>query len=219
VVGIAEGLEELARAGPGRRTPGQMRGWIAARRRRLAREEREVLRRARRAFPPGAAVVTLSASSLVARLLGGFRAERRPSRVIVLASRPGGEGVSLARTLQRRQVPTRLIPDREGPRAVRGTTVLLVGADTIYADGSLLHKVGTRRMAEAAFRANVPVVSLSGSSKFLRRRPPRRLPGGGWFDLTPPRWVSAYWTERGALRPDQVGARLGGLSPDRRRTR
>ena len=115
--------------------------------------------------------------------------------MIVLESRPGGEGRRLARDLRRSGLTVRLVPDAEGTRWVRTVDRVVIGADTIYADGSVAHKVGTRRLALAAHRWGIPVIVIAGTSKSVCDRPTaHRLPP--LFDLTPAGAITAYWTDR-----------------------
>ena len=131
-------------------------------------------------------------------VLTSARASRRPRTVVVLESRPGGEGRTLARELRRVGLVVELIPDREGASRVSRADLLLIGADSIFADGSVLHKAKTRSLALAAQRAGVPVVVAAGTAKFVRyRRPVRRV--SSWFDRTPARAIREYWTDRGRI--------------------
>ncbi|HTW55557.1 MAG TPA: hypothetical protein VMG36_03820 [Thermoplasmata archaeon] len=189
----ADEWRALARRGSPRRRAGWVRRW----RSRLARESERIAARAARRCPPGARVLTFSRSGTVADVLGGLRGVRRPLAVIALESRPGGEGRAMARDLRRRGVAARCLPDARADEAVAASDLLLLGADTVEDDGAVVHKVGTRALAERARRAGRPVVVVAGRSKFCRRRV-RRLPS--LFDRTPARLVSAYWTD-GPARP------------------
>jgi translation initiation factor 2B subunit (eIF-2B alpha/beta/delta family) len=172
----------------------ELRTWVRDWQRQLKDEQRELLTAGLRRFPLHATVVTFSYSTVVLRLLCALRGERRPRRVVVLHSRPGGEGRRLAVDLRAHRVPARGIrDDRVGP-FLRHADLVLLGADSVYSDGSLLHKVGTRRLAVSARQAGVPVVVLAGRSKWLAHRAPRRVPGPGWFDRTPRSLISEYWT-------------------------
>ena len=173
--------------------------WIRIWRAELRREPPALLRVARRRFPAHARVLTISRSASVFRALAGLPRRQRPREVIALESRPGGEGRLLARELRSRGLTVRLVPDAEGVHWVREVDRVVIGADTIYADGSVVHKVGTRRLAISARRRGVPVVVVSGLSKVVARtRPARPLPA--LFDITPARAITEYWTNRGVLR-------------------
>lgn len=189
---------------------GHLRRWMHDWRAQLDREIPGLLGVVRRELPPRCRVLTLSRSASVYRSFVGLPRSRRPREVIVLESRPGGEGRLLARDLRKRGVAARLVPDAEGPDWVGAVDRVIIGADSIYADGSVVHKVGTRPLALAAHRHGTPVLVLSGISKSVpRRSAPDRLPP--LFDLTPARAISEYWTDRGVVR----GGRWRSFSPRR----
>ena len=189
----------FAREPPSAALARQLDGWIAHWRARLHHETPALLRVVRRRFPARARLLTISRSASVYRALTGLPRSRRPREVIVLVSRPGGEGRLLARDLRRRGVTARLVPDTEGPRWVRAVDRMIIGADTIYSDGSVAHKVGTRPLALAAHRHGVPVLVVSGLSKSVARRSSSR-PLPPLFDVTPARAIAEYWTDRGILK-------------------
>jgi len=182
------------------------RAWLRRERDGLRIELARILRTSRRRFPNAALVVTLSRSQSVLAALQSPPRSRRPGRILVLESLPGGEGRRFARELRQAGLPARMIPDSQGDRAVQKAGLVLFGADAVFSDGSVVHKVGTRRLATAAARAGVPVVVVAGHSKFTGRRPPRRrLPA--LFDRTPVRYVSEFWTDRG-VRPGRSRFRV-----------
>ncbi len=199
----------MADSVPDRALVPRLSRWFTATERRLRTETRGLVRVARRRFPSRARVLTISRSSSVYHALVGLPPDRRPERVLALVSHPGGEGRGLARALLRQGVPTRVVPDPEGVAALRTVDLLLIGADTIDPDGSVVHKVGTRPLALAARRRRVRVIVVAGTSKCLEiARPVRRLPPR--FDRTPARAVSEYWTDLGPV--------AAGRWPRRRRT-
>ncbi len=161
-------------------------------------ESRRVASSAARVLPPGATFVTISRSATVATALALAPRSRRAGQVVVLESLPGGEGREQARWLRRRGVPAGVVPDPEGVARVRDADALLIGADAVFSDGTVWHKVGTRPLAAAAGAAGVPVIVLAGSSKFVPGRAPRRLPGGR-FDATPGSEISLFVTEQGPV--------------------
>lgn len=174
--------------------------WLALERRRREGAARALRRVVRERLPPRLRVLTLSRSATVVAALAAPPARRRPRSVVVLESRPGGEGRAMVRDLRRRGVRARWVPDRELATAVRSADLVLIGADAVYRTGDLVHKVGTRTLVDAARRAGVPTVVVSAYAKFVdRRRPVARRPTG--FDRTPGRWIEEFWTDRGVRRP------------------
>ncbi len=206
-------LRELAaRPGPVRRRAVR---WARSWRQRLGREHRRVIATVRRQLRPRERIVTISRSSLVRDALVALPRARRPVEVVALRSRPGGEGHLLVRELVRAGLNARLIEDRSLHSLQGSVDRVLLGADTVRADGSIVHKVGTRRLCLWARRRGIPVVVLAGRSKSAPERgtdlrPPAR------FDVTPARWITEYWTEAGRQAPHAF-VRRSRLSPRARR--
>jgi len=172
----------------------------------------EVARTSTRLLSPERALLTHSYSSTVYRSLElGFK-ERRVSKVYVTESYPGMEGKQFANDLVAIGVPVTLIADSAVTSVIREVFLVLVGADSVLRDGSLVHKTETRNIALAAKRHGVPVYSLSETSKlsvqdFLGERPNL----SELFDVTPAECVTGYITEEGELPPDKVELRIRDL--------
>jgi translation initiation factor 2B subunit (eIF-2B alpha/beta/delta family) len=189
---------EISRTVPPRELRPRVRRWLSERRHALLAERERLVRVARRRFPSRALVLTLSRSESVRRSLVGVASGRRPREVVVLESLPGGEGRAQARDLRREGLRARWVSDSEGAKWARAADLLLIGADAVYQDGSVVHKVGTRRLAGIARGAGVPVVVITGHSKAVRRPRPS-APLGPGFDRTPASCISEYWTDRGMI--------------------
>jgi translation initiation factor 2B subunit (eIF-2B alpha/beta/delta family) len=189
----------MARARAPRGRAAMARAWIRSERARLRTELTGLARTSRRRFPNAPHVVTLSRSRSVFVALGASHRRVPLRRVSVLESRPGGEGRVFARELRDAGLPARVVRDRDGPRVVQGADLLLIGADAVFPDGSVVHKVKTRTLAGAAYRAGVPVVVVAARSKFAGQPGPRR-PLPARFDRTPARYLTEVWTDRGVWR-------------------
>jgi len=212
-------VARIPRAGTAADRAARLSLWAIRHGRRLEQELPRLRRTARRCCPPKARLVTLSRSETVREALASLSAPRRPREIVVLESRPGGEGRGFARDFRARGLRARWVPDARGPDALRTADALVVGADTIYRDGTVLHKVGTRRMARLARRQGLPVYVIAGSSKALDRLPPRRSEGR-LFDRTPVRLITEFWTDQGPVAPSDWPSRVGGsISGANRRPR
>jgi translation initiation factor 2B subunit (eIF-2B alpha/beta/delta family) len=168
----------------------------------------------------GATVATCSRSGTVRRLL----ADCGPAGVVVAESRPGGEGRAVARDFAGTlDAPVTLCADAGVAHALdtRHVDAVLVGADTVLPDGSVVNKVGTRTLASVAAMQDVPVhvvthtdkVAPPGHEADLEPRDPAELLAGDdapsapgaldvehpTFDVTPPTLVDGYLTEEGVL--------------------
>ena len=170
------------------------------------------------ALVAGRSVLTLSRSGSVSQAL--VLASPAP-RVFVTESRPGGEGAAVARELAAAGLDTTLIADAAMGRALTDgrVDVVLVGADAVLADGTLVNKCGTRLAALAAHSLAVPLYAVATRDKVSprlsidlegdtsdsgeRRGPHHFRP---LFELTPGELVSKILTEEGHLEPSDLAA-------------
>ena len=161
--------------------------------------------------PDSATVLTLSYSEGVRASLRAAHDRRRIARVLVMESGPLFEGRAMAAALEREGLKASVVPDPEGPKHAAEATYVLVGADSILRDGSLVNKRGTRAVAEAAAAGGRPVYVACETLKFDARYDSASWPGAGTrelFDLTPARLVTTVVTERGAYTPDTIRTML-----------
>ena len=191
----------------------------------------------------GRKVLTLSLSSTL--LEGLLAAAPAPARVVVCESRPGGEGRTLAARLAEAGLEVVLVPDAAVAWALGalGVELVLVGADTVLADGAVVNKVGTHPAALAARAAGVRALAAASSDKIaaageaadaaeeapgedaaeavppggrqagVARRLPRRR--APLFERVPAALFDGVLTERGVLTRRQVRAIAAEHAADR----
>lgn len=141
--------------------------------------------------------------------------------VITTESRPGMEGLSLAKQLGKKGIHTHYITDAQIGLFAPKADIILVGADTILNDGSAINKSGTYLVALAAAQARVPFYvccesykfsDLSPQSAILEKRNTAELGAPDspmlqahniYFDITPRNLITAYITEEGIINPLQ----------------
>ncbi|WP_134668815.1 NUDIX domain-containing protein [Halorussus marinus] len=143
-------------------------------------------------------------------------------RVFVAESRPAREGVGVAEALAGdAEVTLHTDAAVAYVLATESVDALVVGADAVLPDGTVVNKTGTRAAALAADREDVPVYAVASTDK-VRTDDAVRLEDGDptavydgavdvsalnpTFDATPADLVSAILTERGALAPAEVSA-------------
>ncbi len=117
-------------------------------------------------------VYTLSRSGSVEGTLSTLareRSARDPLRVIVSESRPGGEGVALAQALAAAGAQVTLAADSACATLIDEAALVIVGADSVRADGSVVNKIGTHTLALVAHAAGKPVYALA---EWLKVTPP-----------------------------------------------
>jgi translation initiation factor 2B subunit (eIF-2B alpha/beta/delta family) len=192
------------------------RAAVAEARRIVAGWEGNVRRIARHAqtIVPQGPILTHSHSATVAAVLE--RLARRGAPVIVTESNPLGEGRTTARLLADRGLSVRLIADAQAGAFVSQMAAVLVGADAVFADGTVVNKVGTLALALLARERRVPFFVASESLKVAPGRwqeagetlsvelSPEEPPAV-YFDATPPRLITALITEDGVFSPRQLG--------------
>ncbi|NGM70288.1 NUDIX domain-containing protein [Natronolimnobius sp. AArcel1] len=167
-------------------------------------------------------VLTLSRSGTVLEALR----QGEPSRVFVAESRPAREGVAVAEELaadEELECPISVHTDAAVAHVLATESVdrVVVGADTIRADGAVVNKTGTRAAAIAAAREGIPVTVVAATDK-VSTREELNLESGDrsavydgdaaidvlnpTFDVTPADCVSQFATERGTLEADEINS-------------
>ncbi|MDQ4081522.1 MAG: hypothetical protein M3123_01325 [Actinomycetota bacterium] len=145
-------------------------------------------------------VMTHSASATVREAL----LYARPARVVCTASEPHGEGRPFADDLGSEGLVTEVVADEDAAHAVKTVSVLVLGADSVFRDGSLVNKTGTNALAKAANDAGVPVIVACETFKLAPFAP--RAAKEEEFDLTPPERIDGYVTEEGVFTPDEIAS-------------
>jgi translation initiation factor 2B subunit (eIF-2B alpha/beta/delta family) len=164
----------------------------------------------------GKRVATLSRSGTVLAAID----EGTPEAVLLPESRPGREGVDVAERLAP-ETDVTLTSDSAFPHQLVewGADCFVVGADTVFGDGTLTNKAGTRAGALSATAAGIPVLVGTATDKIshdrtidLEERPAGELYQGSesitvanpTFDLTPPSAIDRFVTEDGPVDPDDI---------------
>jgi translation initiation factor 2B subunit (eIF-2B alpha/beta/delta family) len=128
----------------------------------------------------------------------------RPSRVVCTTSEPEGEGRAFADDLANEGLTVELVADEDAAHAVSTVDSLVLGADTVFREGSLANKAGTGALAKAANDAGVPVVVAFETFKLAPFDPSED--GDVARDLTPADRIDRYVTEEGTFTPADIPA-------------
>jgi translation initiation factor 2B subunit (eIF-2B alpha/beta/delta family) len=148
-----------------------------------------------------ATVLTHSASATVREAV----VHTPPYRVICTVSSPFEEGRAFSEELRAAGLDVELVDDADADAALERASLLLVGADTVFRDGAVCNKVGTRPLAEAAGRLDVRMVVACEVLKLAPIDAPERIEDEH-FDVTPGELVDQVVTEEGAQGSADVGA-------------
>lgn len=159
--------------------------------------------------------------SVLTRLAQRRSAQHETLRIVVSESRPGGEGIAAARALAAADWQVTLVPDTAAGLFLPEASAVVIGADSVRADGSVVNKVGSYPLALMARAVGVPVYVLCEQIKIaapdfplhfeemdprglLPDPPPGVIPRNVYFDQTPADLVTAVVTERGPLSHDDI---------------
>jgi ribose 1,5-bisphosphate isomerase len=166
-------------------------------------------------------LMTCSISGTVLDVLNVHR--QQISQMIVLEGRPRYEGREMARALSSQGFAVTLLTDAQADIFLPQCQAVVVGADSILANGDVLNKAGTALLGYAAQGHSIPFYVLSETLKispqqwptdfqhaqaFLEEKEPEEvleqpLPGvtvrNFYFDHTPHALISKVITERGTL--------------------
>ena len=107
-------------------------------------------------------ILTHSYSGTVVNAI--LSSSKKNLHIIVTESRPLNEGVKTAERLSEKYDVT-LITDAQAGHFIGQSDIVLIGADTVLSDGTVVNKVGTHLIALAAEWQNVPVYVLCQTDK------------------------------------------------------
>ncbi|MGA1820697.1 MAG: ribose 1,5-bisphosphate isomerase [Thermoplasmatota archaeon] len=176
-------------------------------------------------IPRGSTILTHCNSMAALTTIHKAFSEGRVEMVFSTESRPWRQGHVTAKWLLERGIPVTMIVDSAVRHFMRDIDVVVVGADTITANGAVINKIGTSQIAMAAHESRVPFIVCAETFKFSReallgslveiedRGPeevadplePSDFPGARIlnpvFDATPPDYIDAIVTEMGIVSP------------------
>lgn len=152
-------------------------------------------------------------------------------RVVVLEGRPRYEGRAMAKALSERGAVVTLITDAQADIFLPQCQAVVVGADSVLANGDVLNKTGTALLAWAAQGHRVPFYVLcetlkvsprgwSGDLSQLEEKEASEvldqpIPGvtvrNFYFDRTPASLVTRVITEQGMLSREKIGEMASSL--------
>ena len=195
---------------------------------RLDRAQTDLGRIGANRLQDGDTVMTHCHSTDVLSTIETAREQGKELDAVVKETRPRKQGHLTAERMRQLGVPVTLIVDSAATRFIGDVDHVLVGADSIRADGSVVNKIGTRGLAVLAREEGTPVTvaaqtlkldpeTFAGNSVEIESRADEEvIPDGERaelggievanpaFDVTPPRYVDAIVTERGLFPPEGV---------------
>ncbi len=173
----------------------------------------------------GDTVLTHCNSSAAISVILHAHRQGKNIRVYATETRPLYQGYITAKTLAKEGVPVTLIPDSTVRHIMKRVDKVVVGADTVAANGAVVNKIGTSQIALAAHEARVWFLVAAETYKFspatilgelvvIEERSPLEVVDRDYleknpnvkvlnpaFDITPPQYIDAIITERGLIPP------------------
>ncbi len=219
---------DLYRAGdPLERAVEELRGYINLQRERTISSTEKLSEIGARRLPPDCRVLVHSYSTSVLKILKKAADRNRVKEVYATESRPGGEGILMAKKISELGIQVNLIVDSAANYFMDKIDLVLLGAEAITANGALVNKVGSSLISLAAYHKRTRVLVAAGTYKFsfetllgeIIRIPeaplemldvPRELMEMGvivkapLMDVTPPNYIDAIVTEEGVTSPQGV---------------
>ena len=168
-------------------------------------------------------IITHCHSEQVIQILLAAKEKKKKFSVIVTETRPLNQGLITAKELSEANIDVTYIIDSAAATVMKKATKMIIGADAILADGSIVNKIGTYSMALLAKQFQTPVyvaaetlkfdpITLMGAAEPIEERDPdevaEKMKGviiiNPAFDVTPADLVSALLTEKGVMKPELI---------------
>jgi ribose 1,5-bisphosphate isomerase len=175
-------------------------------------------------IPSGSTIFTFTLSETTLTMLLFCKKQGKFFRVLVTESRPNNDGLMTADRLAQEHIPVEIGIDACIGELVPRADMMVVGAEAVMADGSVICKIGTYPAALVAHSHGIPVYVLVDTLKFnvtsligiplwLDPIKPGCIPIpssssppviGHLFDTTPPELIRGLITEEGILNPKEA---------------
>ncbi|MCP4601307.1 MAG: hypothetical protein GY847_12420 [Proteobacteria bacterium] len=163
----------------------------------------------------GGVIVSCSKSATVKSALVALK----PDLVRMGEGHRMGDGVNGAKSLANNGIKVEIVPDGALPVAVEDAKAVIIGADQVLANGSVVNRCSSFSLALAAHRFGVPFivvcqrikltgraeVTIEESSKLFQDLPKGVTSRAPIFDITPADLVHRVITETSAMTPTKAG--------------
>jgi ribose 1,5-bisphosphate isomerase len=176
----------------------------------------------------GDTIMTHCNSSAAISIMAAAHAQGKDITVITTESRPRLQGLITIQQLDSLGIKTSLIVDSAVRYFMKEVDLVVMGADAVTVNGSVINKIGTSQLAMAAHEARKNVVIAAETYKFspktllgelveieerdssevLSREKLAQLPNvnvrNPSFDITPREYIDLICTEVGAIPPEMA---------------
>lgn len=115
-------------------------------------------------------ILTISHSKTVINVLKEWRKSASDLFVFICESRPGMEGLVTARELNKLKIKNQIIADVFSGKIISSVDLIILGADQILKDGSIINKIGSRMLAILGKYHKTPVFVLAAKDKKIQKQ-------------------------------------------------
>ncbi len=177
-------------------------------------------------------IMLISYSSTIINLMVYLKDYSR--ELYVLESRPQNEGHRTAEILSQ-YMKTHLIIDAAAGKYIENIDLVLIGADSVLKDGSIINKIGTNSLSILAKEHEIPVYAVADSFKYnLRSHFNQEVKiteksvneiyakeikstllrvHNYYFDITPAKYVKGIISDLGVLSPKEFVEKVKNVLP------
>ncbi len=176
----------------------------------------------------GDTIMTHCNSAAAISIMAAAHAQGKDIKVIATESRPRLQGLLTAKQLDGLGIKTTLIVDSAVRYFMKEIDIVIMGADAVTVNGSVINKIGTSQLALAAHEARASVIIAAETYKFsprtilgelveIEERSSSEVIGSEKlgefsnvgvrnpaFDVTPREYIDLICTEVGAIPPEMA---------------
>jgi ribose 1,5-bisphosphate isomerase len=192
-----------------------------------SKDEDKLVENCKNLLPSFKAVMTFSYSSTVQNVLKGTGVEK----ILLTESRPKYEGSDLAKLLASRGFKVTLAIDSAMATLVEEADAVIVGADSVLRDGSIINKVGSYPLALTAKRRGIPFYAVCETWKFnvlnylgervvLEEKDPMEVADiegvtvrNPYFEVVPSDLIDSIVTESGLMSHSDIVNKMESMKP------
>jgi len=116
-------------------------------------------------------IMTISSSSTILNALEKIHSKTRIKSIYILESRPLFEGRLTANSLAKLGYEVKIIVDAAAAYYSKNIDAIVIGADTVFQDGSVINKIGSMNLALLAKYYKIPFFVAASKNKFSKNLP------------------------------------------------
>ena len=114
--------------------------------------------------------LTISHSKTLIEIFKLLKKENKKIKVFVSESRPKNEGKLLSEELKRNKIKNQLITEASTGKIIKQIDAVILGADQVLKNGSIVNKTGSRMLSILAKYERIPVYVLASKSKLITKQ-------------------------------------------------